>query len=362
MQTMPGQCAILGSGETTAVGRRVLSQMLPRLEEPRTIAVLDTPAGFQPNRVLVAEKIVQFLRERLGEFRPQPQRIETRQEEQESETGTAILAAITRARAILAGPGSPTYMIRELQGTTYFDAIRQAHANGSALYVSSAASIAMSSYSLPVYEIFKVGDEPSWYQGLDFFKPFGMNLAIVPHWNNNEGGADLDTSFCYMGRERFSKMLKQLPEDVVVFGIDEHTACILDFATSEVAVEGKGSVHIIREGQMVEFQAGESFPLTILVAQAVAQGQQQALSTVGNPIDVEVLLAPGETLDPRIEEQNLAGALPAPLIDALVTIRADLRAAKQWPFADRLRDTLSTYGIVIEDTPQGSQWHIEEEE
>ncbi len=48
-QAPPGTVAILGSGETTAVGRRVLSAILRQLDEPRTIAVLDTPAGFQPN-------------------------------------------------------------------------------------------------------------------------------------------------------------------------------------------------------------------------------------------------------------------------------------------------------------------------
>ncbi len=49
-----------------------------------------------------------------------------------------------------------------------------------------------------------------------------------------------------------------------------------------------------------------------------------------------------------------------PFVDLLIAVRTDLRAAKQWAIADKLRDGLKELGIVIEDTPEGPQWHFSE--
>jgi cyanophycinase-like exopeptidase len=357
---LPGQVAFLGSGEATAAGRRVLSTLLRRLPEPRTIAVLDSPAGFQPNCDRVAGKVAEFMMEKVAEERPKPRVVTTRRADIGTPAGDAALRAISTARCIAAGPGSPTYMIRELRDTPYLDAVRQAHRAGAAIYVSSAATIAMSACSVPVYEIFKVGEEPYWYEGLDLLGEFGMRLALVPHWNNSEGGAELDTRFCYMGQERFERLRAQLPADVVMLGIDEHSACILDFAEGTVTVDGKGGVRVIRDGQIAEFANGESFPMTLLGAEADPAQQLAAERIVAAPAGGH-LPAPAATLNPWIEEDHLAAKIPPQLIDTMLAIRSDLRAAKQWSFADRLRDALTDVGIVVEDAPGSSRWHIADE-
>jgi cysteinyl-tRNA synthetase len=46
----------------------------------------------------------------------------------------------------------------------------------------------------------------------------------------------------------------------------------------------------------------------------------------------------------------------SPFIDLLITVRNDLRAAKQFDLADRVRDGLVQIGIVLEDTPEGTVW------
>ena len=46
----------------------------------------------------------------------------------------------------------------------------------------------------------------------------------------------------------------------------------------------------------------------------------------------------------------------APFIDLLVQIRTELRAAKQWQLADRVRDGLAELNIVLEDGGQGTTW------
>ena len=50
-----------------------------------------------------------------------------------------------------------------------------------------------------------------------------------------------------------------------------------------------------------------------------------------------------------------------PFIDLLVTVRGDLRAAKQWALADKIRNDLKALNVVIEDTPEGAKWRFEQE-
>ncbi len=50
-----------------------------------------------------------------------------------------------------------------------------------------------------------------------------------------------------------------------------------------------------------------------------------------------------------------------PFIDLLVQVRADLRAAKQWALSDKIRDSLGTLAVVLEDGPTGTTWRYEEQ-
>ena len=51
-----------------------------------------------------------------------------------------------------------------------------------------------------------------------------------------------------------------------------------------------------------------------------------------------------------------AGALAEELIDLLLTIRQELRTAKQYALSDRIRERLADLGIALEDTPHGTRW------
>jgi cysteinyl-tRNA synthetase len=50
----------------------------------------------------------------------------------------------------------------------------------------------------------------------------------------------------------------------------------------------------------------------------------------------------------------------APFIELLITIREELRAAKQFELADRVRAGLAELGIALEDTAQGTEWRRRE--
>jgi cysteinyl-tRNA synthetase len=46
----------------------------------------------------------------------------------------------------------------------------------------------------------------------------------------------------------------------------------------------------------------------------------------------------------------------APFIELLIAVRAELRAAKQWALADRVRDGLKELGVELKDGPGGTTW------
>lgn len=48
-----------------------------------------------------------------------------------------------------------------------------------------------------------------------------------------------------------------------------------------------------------------------------------------------------------------------PFVELLISIRKDLRQAKQWDLADRVRDGLAELGIIIEDGVDGTTWRYD---
>lgn len=60
----------------------------------------------------------------------------------------------------------------------------------------------------------------------------------------------------------------------------------------------------------------------------------------------------------EVTEETAAGDA-APFIDLLVSVRDQLRAAKQWQLADVIRDGLAERGIAVADGPAGSTWRKE---
>ena len=67
----------------------------------------------------------------------------------------------------------------------------------------------------------------------------------------------------------------------------------------------------------------------------------------------------GLTMQVEVVEPSGGGDVK-PFVDLLIAVRTDLRAAKQWAIADKLRNGLKELGVVIDDTPEGPQWHFGE--
>src|SRR5712691_5649964 len=261
----PGPIVLFGSGEASPIARRVHAAALSQLIPPIRACILETPAGFEPNSARVAGRLADFLRQRLAPFDVQVEVVPARKRGTPlSPDEPEVIAPLLEANYLVLGPGSPTYAATQLGGSLALHAILARHRLGAALILASAAAIAASAHALPVYEIYKVGEDLGWKAGLNLLGPFGRDVAIVPHWNNHEGGEELDTSHSFMGQERFERLLGLLPPDVDVVGIDEHTALMLDFAAGLGVVFGRGGVSWLHDGSTTRLDAGASTQLAAL--------------------------------------------------------------------------------------------------
>ncbi len=333
-----GRIAFLGSGETSLAGGRIFESLARLIPDPLRIAILETPAGFELNASLVAGRVGEFLKSRLQNYKPTIDLIPARKKGTEfSPDNLEILKPLLQANLIFMGPGSPSYTARQLQGTLAWDIIRARHRQGATLVFASAATISVGQWVLPVYEIYKVGEDVHVKDGLGIFSDFGMHVSFVPHWNNAEGGVDLDTSRCFIGMERFDQWRQMTPKENIIVGLDEHSGIILDFDKAVCDVHGVSSVTVMKSSGVEIYPSGVNFPLGEL-------GDWK--SPEKDSIRAEVWAAIDEANQPQKET-------PPQEVLALLDQRKQARANKDFAASDRLRDEIASLGWVVKDTKDG---------
>jgi hypothetical protein len=337
-----GRIAFLGSGETSLAGGRIFESLARLIPEPLHVAVMETTAGFELNSFQVAGRVADFLQTRLQNYKPVIDVIPARKKGTEfSPDNPEILKPLLTANIIFMGPGSPSYAVRQLKDTLAWDIIRARHRLGATLIFASAATISVGAWALPVYEVYKAGEDIHTKLGLDLFADYGMDLSFVPHWNNAEGGIDLDTSRCFFGIERFDQWRKLLPPENIVVGLDEHSGIIVDFDKGACEVSGVSSVSVLKQNSMEIYPAGAKFSLSEL-------GQFKLPSSVElglRPDAWEMVISA-----PSIEED----APPAEALE-LLEQRKDARARKDFAESDRLRDQIAILGWTVQDSKEGQK-------
>jgi hypothetical protein len=337
-----GQIAFLGSGETSLAGGRIFESLAQSLPRPLRISILETPAGFELNSAQVAGRVAEFLTTRLQNYRPQVDVVPARRKNGPySPDDPEVCAPLLTANMIFMGPGSPTYAIRQLENSLAWDIIRARHRLGATLVFASAATIAVGAWALPVYEIFKVGAEVHALPGLDFFREFSTPLSFLPHWNNAEGGTDVDTSRCFIGMERFDEWCSMLPAENTTLGLDEHTGIILDFANRSCRVIGVSSIHLVRKCNPNVFPAGSDLPM-IELGPILAP----------DPLNLGIPDAVWEMVQ-SAAPANMNEEAPPPEVIALAEERQNARSRKEWQAADEFRRKISSLGWTIQDSPDG---------
>ena len=406
---------LMGSGELTATMVEVHKELLKGLGDSPRAVFIDTPAGFQLNVDQLSKRAVEYFRSRV-------QRPLSVVSFKSSETVTPYAAeqafhSLRESDFIMIGPGSPTYAVRQWQQTPIPDIMKKRVAEGGCLVAASAAALTVGRFTLPVYEIYKVGEALHWVEGMDVLSHFGFNLVVIPHWNNAEGGTH-DTRFCYMGEPRFKKLESRLPEDVSILGLDEHTACIIDLEKEEVSIKGIGHVILRKGGAEVFFERGGCYPLDVLRGEYAEKKWQR---TTNVSIDSVKETGTGEDtfwdkvhaiekafqdgLEKNVPEDATSALLDldgtiwkaqqelenaefisqardilrdmlaflgtrlssspkseaeclAPIVEQLLDLRERFRKQKKWQEADEVRTCLTQANIVIEDTKDGSRWRL----
>lgn len=335
-----GRIAFLGSGETSLAGGRIFETLARLLSPPLRIAILETPAGFELNAPLVASRIGDFLQARLGNYNPVIDLIPARKKGTEfSPDNLEILAPLLRANMIFMGPGSPTYLARQLKDTPAWDIIRARHRRGAALVFSSAAAISVGQWVLPVYEIYKAGEDVHLRAGLGLFADFGLQISFIPHWNNAEGGADLDTSRCFVGVGRFQRWRDMLPVGDTVLGLDEHSGIIMDLESGACEVSGVSSVSIVNSSGLEIYPSGSALGLNGIGGIKIPVPLND-----GIPAKIwQMTLAAAKTDEAKPSEEALA----------LLEQRRSARANKDFAASDRLRDEIAALGWRVKDTKEG---------
>jgi hypothetical protein len=349
----PGQLVLMGSGETAPAAQKVFHRVFAAIADDGDgvrMAVLETPAGFEPNSGYVAEQIMRFVQKRLQNFAPALFAVPARKRGSPFSTDDPALAErLHDANVLFMGPGSPTYAVRQLRRSLIWETLRACHRLGAALILSSAATLAASRWTLPVYEIYKAGADLYWETGLDLLGDFGLNLVLVPHWNNADGGSVLDTSRCYLGQVRFDELAALLPAGQAtptLLGIDESTALALDFGRGVCTVIGIGAVTVIRGGRSTCYAAGEQFATGELGDFALPPGLAGVDAAAGQAV-----------LAGRSTAAMARAAAPAvdPVVHALLAEREVARSSRSWADADRLRDRIAALGWRVLDTGSGQR-------
>ena len=415
----------MGSGETAPTMAKVHRALFDRLgPEPVPAAILDTPYGFQENADELSARTVRFFAESVG----REVAVATyRSRDVDAVTAATATARIREARYVMAGPGSPSYALRHWTDGPIPAALADRVRDGGVLTMASAAALTLGVVAIPVYEIYKVGEDPSWLPGLNILEPVaGLRAAVVPHYDNAEGG-NHDTRFCYMGERRLRVLERQLPPGVFVLGVDSHTALVFDLERRVAAVSGLGGVTVRVGGRSTTFPAGAEVPIDAFadVARGLAAGEAvdvgwdpagAAQGLPGRPgapgaraaepihsemTDLEgafiVAIGAGDgraavaallDLDSAIEARIRAGedspdldnarstfralivrlgevagtasvdprSTVVPFVEALLTLRARARDARDWATADLIREQLTGAGVEVRDGAEGSSW------
>jgi hypothetical protein len=403
---LPRLLAIVGSGETTPAMATLHRRLIARFgNEPVHATLIDTPYGFQENAGDLTAAAVEYFGRRVG----LPMAVASlRGPDASALVQHAAVQQVRESNYVFCGPGSPSYALRAWSRTGLAAALAEKLVDGGALVMASAAALTMGRFTVPVYEVYKVGEEPRWLPGLDLLSPFGLPVAIVPHYDNAEGRGH-DTRFCFLGERRLARLEAMLPDDAYILGVDEHTALILDLHADRATIHGRRGVTVRRRGRSVEFAAPLELPIDHLRTAAggstappqqpqrrrvpavpPAPGEFDALErafddalrrgdapaavrAVVAAFDAQTVLATNPqrrtALAARVrrllvrlaeaaDTMGRRAGLVEPLTDTLVELRRVARQDRDWAAADAIRDSLDALGVELHDSDAGTTWSL----
>lgn len=412
---MPGQLVIMGSGETAPTMVSIHRTVAAGLPSGASAVLIETPYGFQENVAEISARACQYFDRSVGLSVSTASGLRGAGDSAgDTDRG---LAMVRTADWLFSGPGSPTYAMRWWSELPVAQALhdRMRRERGVTVFASAAAAT-LGRWTVPVYEVYKAGSPAHWVQGLDLLEHLDLRVALIPHYDNAEGGTH-DTRFCYLGERRLRVMEEELPDDAAVLGIDEHTAALIDPAADTVRVAGRGTLTVRRHGSSTVLPAGVTVSLTELralahrgtVTRAIPRQARDSPAAMAAPTISEVAAECERRFDEALAGRDAAAmtqtvlhlesavyewrgdteeddgaqqaravlrtlilrlgrtatgglADPAelfrPLVQPLLGIRERLRARHDYAIADEVRDALAAAGVELKDTSVGTDWSL----
>lgn len=411
-----GVLVVMGSGETSPTMVTVHRALAARLDHADPVAVLlDTPYGFQENAGDISARAQRYFAGSVGLQVSVAAGLRGAADAADRDRG---LALVRTADWLFSGPGSPSYALRWWRGTPVGQALRdRLRQRRGVSILASAAAATIGRWAVPVYEVYKAGADPHWLEGLDLLDPLGLSVAVIPHYDNTEGGTH-DTRYCYLGERRLQAMERELPDHAAVLGVDEHTAALIDPAAGTVTVLGRGTVTVRRNAHSAVLPTGTSITLDQLRDLVAYPGHAPTGASAGTaampanapaapPTLVELVTTAEKRFDAAHRSRNATAMVQAildletaihawaddteedtgtdqaravlrslvvrlghtathgltepaehlePLVQPLLMLRAALRADRAYATADAIRDALHAGGFDIRDHDHGTTW------
>jgi len=326
-----GLVALFGSGETSADGRKVYEWVMKRLAPPIRAAVLETPAGFQPNSALVAGKVADFIRERMAHYRPQVEVIPARQRGTSASPDDAgVVAPLFSANLVFLGPGSPTYTVRQLRDSLAWQAVVARHRLGAALVLASAATVAVGAHVIRCMR----SSRPAWTcigrPAWTFLGPMASSSSLCRTGTTRRVGPTWTLAAASWGGALCPPAADAAATATVV-GIDEHTALVVDLQSRTLRVIGKGCITLVNRDGEQRCTGDEAFDLGML-------------GDFHLPVPGAGLPAAVWARAQEVPQEPSPPAGPPDEVLALVQEREAARSRRDWAASDALRQEIAARG------------------
>ena len=237
--------ALMGSGENSPIMVTPHQKIIKATGKDLNPINLSTPYAFQENKDELSAKIEKYFEVNVG-------------------TKITTSQAVSEASWVFAGPGSPTYNLKQWRDSGLALELSKLLERGS-LVLASAAAMSIGAKVMPVYEMYKVGEDPYWLDGLNILEAAtGIKAAVIAHYNNAQGGTH-DTRYCFAGQNRMTVLESQLENEIAILGIDEHTGIAFDLEAKSAEVFGKGVITFKRGEEIKTYENKAIVPLSEFV-------------------------------------------------------------------------------------------------
>ncbi len=230
----PGPVALVGSGEYLNVMDTTDGYLLETLggADNARVALLPTASGLEANKPTYWNNLGLHHFSQLGVQDIRATTILDRASAHQPEQ----LALLQGANFYYFSGGNPQHTIETLRDTPAWEIISSAYQQGAVLAGCSAGAMMLSRYTIAMREVMS-GQKPRWIDALAIVP----GLVVFPHF---------DRMSRFLDRSELRLLITDLPDGILVAGIDENTALVrlqTDANKARWRVMGQQAVHLFEK-------------------------------------------------------------------------------------------------------------------